>query len=59
MVETHQKIIEEEDRVKRLQNDLERKEEWNHQQDQKSVKVALNTKKQLETLREVFQMNQW
>lgn len=58
MINIHEKINDEEDRVKRLQMDLDRKEEWKLQQEQKSAKVMLNRRKQLETLKEVLNVYQ-
>lgn len=58
MVDVHQQINDVEDKLKQLEMDLERKDDWQLQQEQKSAKLLLNKRKQLETLRELAKMNQ-
>lgn len=48
----------EEEKIRKLQSDLERKKELKKQQDQKFAKAVLNARKQRETLMEVRKMIQ-
>jgi len=57
IVSSLQKIQEEEDKLKRLQLDVDRKEGLKLQQEHKSAKIVLSSRKQIDILHEVLEMN--
>lgn len=58
IVDVNDKIAGKEDKVRRLEMDLKLKNESHFQQQQKSAKVVLNTKKQVETLQDVLKRSE-